>query len=243
MSIVVDIILLAFIALGGLAGWKKGLLKSLIGFIGVVAIVIVSYTLKNSLANFLIDTLPFFNFGGVLSGLGSINILFYHLISFIVIFVILYAILNIILTVTGFIDTLLKFTVIWILPSKIGGAIIGLLEAWVYIFLVLFVLSQFSFTNALIKDSTIKNVVLDHTPVVGTYLSGAKVAAEKIYEGIDQFSKDKTKDKDDINLFILQTAINYGLITKEKAQELMDIGKIELENIMFGKGDSLWLSI
>ena len=69
MGIVIDIILLAFIALGTYLGTRKGLIKTAVSFVGLVAIVIISYTLKSYLANFLIDFLPFFNFGGALEGL------------------------------------------------------------------------------------------------------------------------------------------------------------------------------
>lgn len=243
MKVLLDIILIVFIILGTLLGMKNGLIKSLVGLIGLVAIVIISYTLRIPIANFLIDKLPFFSFGGELAGLTSISILIYNVLAFVVIFVVLYCVLNIILTVTKFIDTLLKFTVIWIIPSKIGGAIIGFLESWVFLYLALFVLAQFSITNAWIKNSTVSNFVLDHTPIVGTYLNGAKLAAREIYTGIEKYRKDNTKTTEDLNLYILQVEINYGFVTKEKAKELMDIGKIKLENVLFGKGNNIWLSI
>lgn len=234
MGIVIDIILLAFIALGTYLGTRKGLIKTAVSFVGLVAIVIISYTLKSYLANFLIDFLPFFNFGGALEGLTSLNILIYNIISFVVIFVLLYCFLNIILSLTGFIDTLLKFTVIWIIPSKIGGAILGLLEAWVFLFLAVFVVSQFSFTNSFIEESKISNFMLNHTPIIGTYLSNATMAIDDIYEGIKEYREDETKTTKDLNLFILQKEIYYGFVSKDKARELMDIGKIDVGNVLFG---------
>ena len=141
MKILLDIIILLIIILGTLAGVKKGLLKTLVGVVGLVAIVIISYTLRLPLANFLIDTLPFFEFGGVIEGLTSLNVLIYNVIAFIVIFVLLYCVLNIVIALTGFIDTLLKFTVIWIIPSKIGGGILGFIESWVFVYLVLLYIS------------------------------------------------------------------------------------------------------
>jgi len=243
MSTIVDIILLAFIILGTYLGTRKGLIKTAVGFIGLVAIVIISYTLKSYLANFLIDLLPFFKFSGAIEGLTSLNILIYNILSFVVIFILMYCVLNIVLALTGFIETLLKFTVIWIIPSKIGGAILGLLESWVFIFLAVFVASQFNFTNAYVQDSKVADFILNHTPVVGTYLGGASLAAEEIYKGIEEYSKDETKTTEDLNLYILQIQINYGLISKAKAQELLDIGKIGLGNVMFGQGENKWLNI
>ena len=155
----------------------------------------------------------------------------------------MYCILNIIMAITGFIDTLLKFTVIWIIPSKIGGAILGLLESWVYLFLVVFILAQFSVTNAYVQDSKVGNFILNHTPIVGTYLSGASNASQEIYDKIIEFREDESKTTEDLNLYILQVGINYGLISKEKATELIETGKIGLDGVMFGKGNSLWSNI
>ena len=96
MNILLDILIVIFLVLGILAGMKRGLIKTLVGVVGLVAIVIVSYTLKGYISAFLIDNLPFFNFSGELEGLTSLNILIYNVISFIVVFVIMYCILNII---------------------------------------------------------------------------------------------------------------------------------------------------
>ncbi|MBE6157052.1 MAG: CvpA family protein [Firmicutes bacterium] len=235
MSIVVNIILIAFIILGTYAGFRKGLIKSLVSFIGLVAIVILSYSLRVPLAGFLIDKLPFFGFSGILEGLTSLNILLYNVIAFIVIFILLYCVLNIVLAVTGFIDTLLKFTVIWIIPSKIGGAIVGFLESWIFLYLILFVLAQFSFSAGLISDSKISDIILNNTPVVGNYLGGAQKAAKEIYEGIEKYTNDETKTTEDLNLYILQIEINYDLITSDKANELMQIGKIGLERVSISR--------
>lgn len=235
MGVVVDIILVLLIALGTFAGFKKGLIKSVVSLVGLVAVVIISYTLRVPLSDFLIDKMPFLSYGGNLVGLTSINILIYNVLAFIVLFVILYCILSIIIKLTGFIDTLLKFTVIWVIPSKIGGAIVGFLETWVYLFLVLFVLIQFSPTNNLVADSKVKNIILNHTPIVGTYLNGAKDAALDIYKAIDEYKNSDGKTIQELDLLILQLEINNGLVTKEKANELIETGKLGFDNVQIAK--------
>ena len=74
MGIVVDIILVGLIILGIIAGIKRGLIKSLVGLIGLVSVVIISYTLRVPIANFLIDKLPFLTYGGALTDLYALNI-------------------------------------------------------------------------------------------------------------------------------------------------------------------------
>ncbi len=232
MKTVVDILIIIFILLGTYVGFKKGLIKTLVNFIGLVAIIIISYSLRYYLAEFLIEKLPFFNYVGF-EGLTSINILIYNVISFIVIFILLYCVLNIIIAVTGFIDTLLKFTVIWVIPSKIGGAILGFLESWAFVFIVLFVLGSFNLTANLIGDSKTSNFILDHTPILGNYLYGATNAARDIYNEVKDYDKENKTEVREMNLYILQTEISYGLITREKAQELVDTGKIEVGDVTF----------
>lgn len=234
MNIALDVFLVIFIVLGTYMGARKGLIKSAIGFVGLVAIVIISFYLKTGLASFLIDKLPFFNFGGSLEGLTSINILVYNIIAFVFIFIMLSCVLNIVIAVTGFIDTLLKFTVIWIIPSKIGGAIIGFLEAWVYIFLVVFILGQIRVTSSWVDDSKIGDFILNHTPVMNTILGDARDAANEIYAIVKDVEGSSDEEKRDINISILQIEMKYNLITKEEVSTLISTGKLELDGVMFG---------
>ena len=90
MSAVIILIVLFYVVLG----FKRGVIKTGVSLIGTIAILVVSFVLKDIVANFLMEHLPFFNFGGIFDGITSINILMYEMISFIVVFVILYCILK-----------------------------------------------------------------------------------------------------------------------------------------------------
>lgn len=234
MEVALDIIIVILIILGTYMGARKGLLKSLVGLVGLIAIIIISYSLRIPLANILIDKLPFFEFSGALAGLTSLNILFYNIIAFVIIFILLYCVLNVIMSLTGFIDTLLKFTVIWVIPSKIGGALLGFIESWLFVFLALFILVQFNFTTSFVTDSKVGNFVLDHTPVVGNFLGGAKEAAKSIYDSVQKYTNGEIESSKEVNIAIINSEIINGLITKAKANELIETGKLELEGVMFG---------
>ena len=236
---ILNLLILVFLILGGIAGFKKGFLKTTVQLVGLIAIVIISYALKGGLAEFFINHLPFFEFGG----LTALNVLMYNLIAFLIIFAVLMAVLNFVLKITGFIDTILNFTVIWIIPSKIGGIIMGVVEAWLYIFLCLFVLIQIGFTSKFVTDSSMSNFMLDNTPVMANFLGGASKAAKSIYAEVRKNTSDEEKDITQLNTTILGLEANYGIITKAKAQELMDTGKIDIDNVMFGKGNNKWSNI
>ena len=79
---VIDIIIILFLVLGAIIGFKNGAIKEGTKFIGFFAIVIISFLLKDRLMIVLYENLPFFDFFGFIKGLDAINILFYQLISF-----------------------------------------------------------------------------------------------------------------------------------------------------------------
>ncbi len=226
MKTVVDIILIVLLLLGVWAGMRKGLIKSLVSLIGLIAVIVISFALKTPIANFLIDKLPFFNFVGM-EGLTALNILVYNVIAFVVVFVVLYCVLNVILAITGFIDTILKFTVIWIIPSKIGGAIIGFVETWLFLYLLCLVLSSFNLTAPYMLDSKLNDIILNHTPLVNKVGGNITGAAKEIYELVERYNDDESKTKENINQDILLLLNKYDIISIEKIEELIDTGKLE----------------
>ena len=231
MSLVIDIIIVFLLALGGLLGWKAGVLKTLVKFVGLVAITIIAFSLKNVLSTFLMQTFPFFNYPGF-TDLLSINIFVYNAISFILIFVLLYCLLNIVLSITGFLNTLLKFTVIWILPSKILGAVFGVLEMYLFIFVALFVLAQIPFTSNIALAGNIPTVMMKHTPIVGPFVTRTASSMAHINEIMKEDNKDKTTQ--DLDLQILTRALGAGIISKDLLQELIEDEKLDFKNVSFG---------
>lgn len=232
LSLIIDILIVLFLALGGYYGWKAGVLKALVKFVGLIAIAIISFTLKGYLSTIFIKYLPFINLGGVFNELYSINIFVYNALAFLIIFILLYCVLNIILSITGFLNTLLKFTIVWILPSKILGAIVGVLEAWVFILLALFVLAQIPYTTSSIYASNIAPAMMKYTPLIGPFVEKTANSMEEIYVMVKDGIKEGSIQ--DLDLQILVKALGSGIVTKDQLNELIDEGKIEYENVSFG---------
>ena len=237
MNTVVDIVIIITMICGVFLGMRKGLIKSVVNLVGLVLVFVISFSLKTSIANIMIDNLPFFDF----DGLSALSILVYNVIAFMIVFTVLYSILRIVLVITGIVDALLKLTVIWIIPSKIGGAIVGFFEALVLVFLALFIMTQFNQTNNLIKDNKMANTILNKMPVLSGHVTEIRDAASEIYEKINEYDKDDQKSKEDLNLYILQTEVKYKLISKEKAKELIETGKLDVKNAILGKVQE-WLN-
>ena len=227
---VVDIIALIMIILGALFGFKKGAIKGLVKLIGLVSIVIISYELKDMIGNLLIKHMPFINFGGKVADLYTLNLLVYQAIAFIIIFVVLYSLLNILIDISGIIELILKITVIFEIPSKIIGAVLGAVEAIFFVFIVGVSLLQFSQTSKYVMESKLVKPIVEKTPIVNMIFRTGIGAAENIYEEIDNYQD--TKDSKETNLAIIRILIKYDIVKAELIQECIDNGKLHLENVV-----------
>ena len=65
---VVDVIIIALLILGGVAGFKAGVIKKLTDFIGMFVVIILAFYLKNYISVIMYENLPFFNFFGLING-------------------------------------------------------------------------------------------------------------------------------------------------------------------------------
>ena len=72
---ILDAVIILFLLMGAVLGFKRGFIKSLVSLIGIILIVVISYYLKNPIANFMIRHFPFFSFTGKFAGLFALNIL------------------------------------------------------------------------------------------------------------------------------------------------------------------------
>lgn len=221
---IVDAIVILFLLLGAVLGFKKGAIRSLVGLVGTIAVVVIAYYLKNPVAELLYNFVPFFDFSGSWQGLATLNILLYEGIAYVLVFVILYGILSLILKLTGIIEKVLTMTIILGIPSKIIGAILGFLEAVVFSFIILFVLLQFNGSHTWIKESSVAMSILDKTPLIGTMVSDTYDAILEISD-LDEKYKD-TNDLDAYNGEILSIMLKYHVITPESARKLIEDDKL-----------------
>ena len=222
---IVDAVVILFLLLGAVLGFKKGAIRSLVGLVGTIAVVVIAYYLKNPVADLLYNFVPFFDFSCNWQGLVTLNILLYESIAYVLVFVILYGLLSLILRLTGIIEKFLTMTIILGIPSKIIGAVLGFLEAVVFSFIILFVLLQFNGSHTFIKESTVAMSILDKTPLIGAMVNDT-------YDAIVEISdlQDKYKDsasKDEYNAEILGIMLRYHVVTPDTTRKLIDNGKLD----------------
>lgn len=224
---VVDVIIIALLILGGVAGFKAGVIKKLTDFIGMFVVIILAFYLKNYISVIMYENLPFFNFFGLINGIDALNILLYEVIAFLVIFIALLFVLKVVLMLTGLVEKILKATVILSIPSKLLGIVVGVIEMYVYLFLILVIASLPIFDSSFLKDSKMNNFILNNTPV----LSGVSEEIIDIYGDVyNIIDNRKNKTNEQLNEEILKVLIDKKVVTKESAKKLVDKNKIHIND-------------
>lgn len=224
---VVDVIIIALLILGGVAGFKAGVIKKLTDFIGMFVVIILAFYLKNYISVIMYENLPFFNFFGLINGIDALNILLYEVIAFLVIFIALLFVLKVVLMLTGLVEKILKATVILSIPSKLLGIVVGVIEMYVYLFLILVIVSLPIFDSSFLKNSKMNNFILNNTPVLSSVSEEIIDIYGDVYNIIDN-RKNKTNEQ--LNEEILRVLIDKKVVTKESAKKLVDKNKIHIND-------------
>ena len=227
---IVDVLIVLIIALMGVIGFKKGVIKQTVSTVGFILVIILAFYLKNPIAEFLSLHLPFFTFGGIYAGVTSLNILFYQLVSFIIVVIILETILEALIRVSGFIEKVLKFTIILGLPSKILGFIVGVIEGFVVVFIVLFFLRQPAFNIKLLDESNLTDKILKSTPVLSQVSQSFVDTFNDLYELGQDYTDDKLNENE-LNLASIDVMLKHKIITPEYVLKLVEADKIKISGI------------
>lgn len=226
----IDAIILLIILLGGVIGFKEGVIKKLTSVIGLIIVVILSFTLKNYLSVFFYENLPFFDLWGVFKGIQVLNILFYELLAFVIIASVLTIVYRLILGLTGIIEKVLKATVILSIPSKILGFFVGLIENYIWVYLFLFILTLPVINIKQIYDSKTAVFIMEKTPILSKYTDKTIDIYNDLYDIIDS-NGEKTNEQ--VNEEAMDLMLKYEIITKESAKKLIDKNKVNVNDDSF----------
>ena len=227
---IIDAIILLFILLCGVIGFKDGVIKRLSTIVGLLLVVIIAFNLKSKLSVYFYENLPFFNFGGIFKGIQSLYIIFYEMLAFVIIASVLMIAYNILLGITGLIEKFLKATVILSIPSKILGFIVGLIEGYIWTYIILFIITLPMFKVPGINDSKTANYILKETPILSKYTKETVDISNSVYKIIVERDN---KTNEQINEESLDLMLKYKVITVSSAEKLIDRNKIEIDDKSF----------
>ena len=224
---IIDVIIVLMIIMGAIVGFKNGAIKTGTKFIGLFAIIIISFILKDKLMVLLYENMPFFDFFGIIKGIDAINVLLYQLISFLVIFAAFMFVLKVLLVVTGFVEWLLKMTIFLSIPSKILGIFVGMLEYYVYLFIILYILNMPIFGLTLVSESKMGTFMLENTPILSDLVDDTVKAYSDVWNILK--NRDNISNKE-TNTYVLATLLDNKLISIESARKLVESNYITIED-------------
>lgn len=225
---VVDIGIIVIILFGAVLGFKRGFTKSVVKAVGFIVAVVLAFLLKNGLANFFYNNLPFFNFDGIFKGMTVLNIALYEIIAFLVLLTIFIVILKVVTIVTSLFEKILAATVILSIPSKIAGAFIGLLQNYIIVFIILYITSIPIFNVGILEESNLRNTILNNTPILNNFATNTTKVMEEFVELKEKYNTSTSSDE--FNLDTLDLFLKYKIITVESTDRLISKGKIKVEN-------------
>lgn len=222
---IVDIIIVALLALSIFNGFRRGVVNSLVTLVGTILAFVVAFYLKTPVSIFMYEHLPFFSIGGVFENITVINILIYEGLSFVITLFVLLLLIKILARVTGFVDKVLGKLILLGLPSKILGAVVGLIQGYLVAFLALFVITTFATNTTFLNDSKVSNFMLTKTPVLSGIVGETLNTVEEIYTICVN-----TTDREQANLESLDVLMKYEILSYESANNLLESGKLKITN-------------
>lgn len=230
MSIgIVDAVIICLVLLFAVTGLKNGFFKQTVLTIGTILVFIVSYYLKDYIANFLSYNLPFFNFSGPFLGLESVNIIMYQMVAFLICVVFLSAVLVVLLKITKVFEKILTATIILGIPSKILGFIVGLIEGYVIVFIMLFFLSQPAVHINILEESQFMPKIVNSSPGLSNIVSDMSDTIKEMYVLVEDYAKDSNSDK--FNRNSIDIMLKNKIISVDYVENLIEKDKLKTKEL------------
>ena len=230
---IVDLLIIVIIIFGALIGFKHGVFRQLISALGFILSVVFAFLFKNILSTFLYEHLPFFKFGGLFKGVSVLNILLYELIAFLIVLGIFLLIFKILKIVTNILETVLKLTIVLGIPSKLLGIVVGALQYFVIVFILLYILSLPVFQLSILEGSKFKDGILTHTPILSSFVKKSVDIFDEFSELTEKYKTEENSDK--FNEEALDLFLKYKLISVKSVKKLISDNKIKVNDSILEK--------
>lgn len=216
ISIVIVLIILSF----GVLGLKRGAIKEAAVVIGNILAIVLAFVLKDLFASYLINVFPAYKISSVIGSLSSLSIIFYKLLAFLILLIIFHFILRIIVSLSGIISKIVDATIILLLPNRILGFILGIVEGYILMFVALNLLIIPLSSNATFMDSEVRKYIVEETPILKDSFGGLNTSLEEVMQ------LDKNDNENSLNLKVIDILLKNKIITKDEVQELASNGKL-----------------
>lgn len=224
---VVDYIIIIILILSALKGFKEGLLPTLVNLVGTFLVFVIAFYLKQPISTLLYENLPFLNFAGIFKGVIAINILFYEAVAYGLTIVFLGIIFGIIKKISVGLNKILSITLFLNIPSKIIGALIGILEGVLFCFILLFIGSVVNTTTKYVNESKYSSIILTRIPILNDVTGNLISSGNEIYEIVLKNENDTNK----ANLETIDTLMKYDILSYDSATKLINDKKLNISGV------------
>lgn len=226
---IIDLVIIIFLLFGASLGFKRGFTRQLVSSVGFIIIVILAFNLRSPISEFLFRTLPFFNFGGLIKGVSVLNILLYEFIAFLVVLLGLSLILKILMFATKLFEGILNMTIVLGIPSKILGAVVGVIEYYVIAFIFLYVISLPFFNISFASESKYKDKILQNTPILSSFVDKTVAIVGDFNNLKEKFKTEK--DPNQFNLEALDVLLSKKIVSLNTVDDLIERNKLQIDNV------------
>ncbi len=224
MSInIFDIAIVLLIIMSAISGLRMGALKSLVNFVGTIIVYILAFMFKSQVGVILCKICPFFNFDGY----PTLNILLYQMIAFVLIASVLFTIFSIVMKATRVIDKLVNMTIILKLPSQILGFVIGLLEGYIVMFIVIAVLAIPFKDLKEYNNSKMVDTILNKSPILSKSLGGVVDSLGDVMNVTTKMENNEIDQRNRTNLDIMGVYLEHDIISREDALDIINMDKFD----------------
>lgn len=222
---IIDIVVVILLIIGFINGFRRGVIKQSVMTFGSILSIVLAFLLKNPLSIAMYKKFPFFT-TGILKNYSVLNILLYELISFLILLAIFSLIYAILVKISGLFERILRGTIILAIPSKILGGILGIVESYIFCFIILLILSlpiSYFSNSKTIANSKIRKVVLNNTVILSDMSKDITNSANDI----NKLLKDKDKlGSEEFNCKAIDVFFKNKIVSEESIDYLVKHKKI-----------------
>ena len=115
------------------------------------------------------------------------------------------------------------------ISSKILGAILGVLENSILVFVVLYVLSLPIFSIDELKESKLSDKILKNTPFLSAQINKSIAVVDEFVDMKEKY--EAATDSNGFNLEALDLLLKHKVVTIESVETLLEKDKLQIENI------------
>jgi len=223
MPYIIDISIVVGLISGAMIGFRRGVFAQTINFVGVIISVIGAFLFKNWLSAIFCKCLPFLNFNDII----IFNVLFYEILAFAIVFALFLSIFKILFTFTDIFERVLKMTIILGIPSKILGAVMGVLQAYLIIVFIVIFFWQPALSVVPVEESRLANAVVTSANNRLSPLNGMI----NTFREITEIEEVGVLNDNEMNLRVLDVMLKRGITKVELIEDLVEMDKLPINNI------------